>query len=96
MFKKINILTLAILAWSFAGSAVAQVSGVYGTAGTLASAGAIIIDNTANPGKPGVVTNMATQVGGKAFNVNNSFNIDAIQVMQRDISVTPHRLDNDP
>lgn len=50
---------------------------------TVGSCGSIIIDNTANPGRPGLVTNMDTNVGGKAFGVGNSFKIDGIQVMQR-------------
>jgi len=74
-----------------------SVAGVYGASGTIAANGAIIIDNTPNPGTPGIVTNMATNVGGKNFGVNNSFNIDGIQVMQRvtgtaSVAYTPHHL----
>lgn len=69
-----------------------SVTGGYGASGTIAAGGAIIIDNTPNPGSPGVVTNMATNVGGKNFGVNNSFNIDGIQVMQRDVTFSPHHL----
>ena len=69
-----------------------SVAGVYGASGTIAANGAIIIDNTPNPGSPGIVTNMATNVGGKNFGVNNSFNIDGIQVMQRDVTFSPHHL----
>ncbi len=69
-----------------------SVAGVYGASGTIAAGGAIIIDNTPNPGSPGIVTNMATNVGGKNFGVNNSFNIDGIQVMQRDVTFSPHHL----
>jgi len=54
------------------------------TTGGVVSGGAIIIDNTPNPGTPGIVTNMATVVGGKNFGLGNSFNIAGIQVMQRD------------
>lgn len=67
--------------------------GSYGTTtGNIASSGAIIIDNTPNPGTPGIVTNMNTNVGGKNFGAGNAFNINGIQVMQRDISITPHAL----
>lgn len=69
-----------------------SVAGVYGASGTIAANGAIIIDNTPNPGTPGIVTNMATNIGGKNFGVNNSFNIDGIQVMQRDVTFSPHHL----
>lgn len=69
-----------------------SVAGTYGASGTIAANGAIIIDNTPNPGTPGIVTNMATNVGGKNFGVNNSFNIDGIQVMQRDVTFSPHHL----
>lgn len=69
-----------------------SVAGVYGASGTIAANGAIIIDNTPNPGSPGIVTNMATNVGGKDFGVSNSFNIDGIQVMQRDVTFSPHHL----
>lgn len=69
-----------------------SVAGAYGASGTLAAGGAIIIDNTPNPGTPGVVTNMATNVGGKNFGINNSFDIDGIQVMQRDVTFSPHHL----
>lgn len=68
-----------------------SVTGTIGS-GNVAANGAIIIDNTPNPGTPGIVTNMATIVGGKRFGVNNSFNIDAVQVMQRDVNFTPNRL----
>lgn len=54
------------------------------TTGGVVSGGAIIIDNTPNPGTPGIVTNMATVVGGKNFGLGNSFSIAGIQVMQRD------------
>lgn len=68
-------------------------TGSYGTStGTISSSGSIIIDNTPNPGTPGVVTNMNTNVGGKNFGAGNAFNINAIQVMQRDISVDPQKL----
>ena len=67
-------------------------AGAYGASGTIAAGGAIIIDNTPNPGSPGIVTNMATSVGGKNFGVNNSFNINGIQVMQRDVTYSPHHL----
>lgn len=69
-----------------------SVAGVYGASGTIAANGAIIIDNTPNPGTAGIVTNMGTNVGGKNFGVNNSFSIDGIQVMQRDVTFSPHRL----
>lgn len=69
-----------------------SVAGTIGTSGTIAAGGAIIIDNTANPGTPGVVTNMGTNVGGKNFGVNNSFSINGIQVMQRDVTFSPHHL----
>lgn len=62
------------------------------TTGSIVSSGAIIIDNTPNPGTPGIVTNMSTVVGGKNFGIGNSFNLDGIQVMQRDNTTTPHRL----
>lgn len=69
------------------------VTGSYGTTtGNIAAGGAIIIDNTPNPGTPGIVTNMNTNVGGKNFGAGNSFNIDGIQVMQRDITASPHNL----
>lgn len=57
--------------------------------GGVVSGGAIIIDNTPNPGTPGIVTNMATVVGGKNFGLGNSFNIAGIQVMQRDTTTDP-------
>lgn len=60
--------------------------------GNVATNGAIIIDNTPNPGTPGVVTNMSTNMGGKQFGSANAFNINAIQVMQRDITTSPHSL----
>lgn len=69
------------------------VAGTYGTTtGNIAASGAIIIDNTPNPGTPGIVTNMNTNVGGKNFGAGNAFNIDGIQVMQRDITASPHNL----
>lgn len=69
------------------------VAGTYGTTtGNIAVSGAIIIDNTPNPGTPGIVTNMNTNVGGKNFGAGNAFNIDGIQVMQRDITASPHNL----
>lgn len=69
------------------------VAGTYGTTtGNIAANGAIIIDNTPNPGTPGIVTNMNTNVGGKNFGAGNAFNIDGIQVMQRDITISPHNL----
>ena len=70
-----------------------SVTGTYGTTnGNIDDRGVIIIDNTPNPGTPGVITNMATNVGGKNFGVNNSFSIDGIQVMQRDVTFSPHHL----
>lgn len=59
------------------------------TTGGVVSGGAIIIDNTPNPGTPGIVTNMATVVGGKNFGLGNSFSIAGIQVMQRDTTTDP-------
>ncbi len=54
-----------------------------GAAGSAQALNSIIIDNTPNPGTPGVVTNMATATGGKNFGYGDSFNISGIQVMQR-------------
>lgn len=64
------------------------------TTGGVVSGGAIIIDNTPNPGTPGIVTNMATVVGGKNFGLGNAFNISGVQVMQRDTTTdtTKHLL----
>lgn len=67
-------------------------TGVIGAAvGGIVSAGAIIIDNTPNPGTPGIVTNMATTVGGKNFGAGNAFSINGIQVMQRDTTTNPSK-----
>lgn len=69
------------------------VAGSYGSStGNIAANGAIIIDNTPNPGTPGIVTNMNTNIGGKNFGAGNAFNIDGIQVMQRDATANPHNL----
>jgi len=69
--------------------------GTYSTtpgSGNLTPDGAVIIDNTPNPGTPGITTNMSTNLGGKQFGVANSFNINSIQVIQRDANATPHNL----
>lgn len=65
-------------------------TGTIGAAtGGVVSGGAIIIDNTANPGTPGIVTNMSTVVGGKNFGLGNAFSIAGVQVMQRDTTTDP-------
>lgn len=52
--------------------------------GNIAGVGAIIIDNTPNPGTPGVMTNMQTHVGtGNNLNIINQFDFDGLQVFQR-------------
>ncbi|HEX5337540.1 MAG TPA: hypothetical protein VFW53_03810, partial [Gallionella sp.] len=57
----------------------------------------VIIDNTPNPGSPGVVTNMATNATAvmKGLGEGNEIEVKLggeIQVMQRDNKVTPHDL----
>lgn len=57
----------------------------------------IIIDNTPNPGTPGVVTNMATNAASvmKGFGQGNEIEVKLggeIQVMQRDATISPHDL----
>lgn len=76
---------------SVSNNATGTYSAAPGT-GNLIADGAIIIDNTSNPGSPGITTNMNTNLGGKQFGVANAFNINSIQVMQRDTSVSPHNL----
>ncbi|OIR19806.1 hypothetical protein GALL_06900 [mine drainage metagenome] len=57
----------------------------------------IIIDNTPNPGSPGIVTNMATNAASvmKGLGEGNEIEVKLggeIQVMQRDANVNPHDL----
>ncbi len=57
----------------------------------------IIIDNTPNPGSPGVVTNMATNAAAVMRGLGEGNEIEVslggqIQVMQRDATVSPHGL----
>lgn len=57
----------------------------------------VIIDNTPNPGSPGVVTNMATNAAAvmKGLGEGNEIEVKLggeIQVMQRDNKVNPHDL----
>lgn len=57
----------------------------------------IIVDNTPNPGSPGIVTNMATNAPAvmKGLGDGNEIEVQLggdIQVMQRDNKVTPHDL----
>lgn len=52
--------------------------------GNVAGVGAIIIDNTTNPGTPGITANMQTTVGtGGNLNVANQFGTNGLQVLQR-------------
>ena len=54
------------------------------TIGNIAGTGAVIIDNTPNPGTPGIVANMQVKVGGARYlNNTNHLNYDGLQVMQR-------------
>lgn len=69
------------------------------TSGSIGGPGnsVIIVDNTPNPGSPGVVTNMATNATAvmKGLGEGNSIEVQLggeIQVMQRDNTVTPHDL----
>lgn len=72
------------------------VSGTYQNppaTGNIAAGGGVIIDNTPNPGTAGIMGNMGASVNGNAnYAIANAFNIDSIQVMQRDTSTTPHSL----
>lgn len=57
----------------------------------------VIIDNTPNPGSPGVVTNMATNAASvmKGLGEGNEIEVKLggeIQIMQRDNKVNPHDL----
>ncbi len=57
----------------------------------------IIVDNTPNPGTPGITTNMATNAASlmKGLGEGNEIEVKLggdIQVMQRDNTVTPHDL----
>lgn len=52
--------------------------------GNVAAVGAILIDNTPNPGTPGIMTNLETRVGtGNNLNIVNQFDFDGLQVFQR-------------
>ena len=69
------------------------------TAGSIGGPGssAIIIDNTPNPGSPGLVTNMATNAAAVMQGLGQGNEIEVrlggdIQVMQRDAKVSPHDL----
>ncbi len=57
----------------------------------------VIVDNTPNPGSPGVVTNMATNAAAVMRGLGEGNEIEVklggqIQVMQRDNTVNPHDL----
>lgn len=69
------------------------------TSGSIGGPGSsvVIIDNTPNPGSPGVVTNMATNAAAvmKGLGQGNEIEVKRggeIQVMQRDAKVSPHEL----
>jgi len=54
------------------------------TMGNIADLGAVILDNTPNPGTPGIMSNMQTKVGGARYlNNTNHISYDGLQVMQR-------------
>jgi len=77
-------------------------AGISGTSGTVYADGAVIIDNTPNPGTPGISTNMRIEgvntagtncTSTKQYGVCNSFSQAAIQVMQR-VSFEPTLIDH--
>lgn len=74
-------------------------AGLSCSAGSIGGPGGsvVIIDNTPNPGSPGVVTNMATNAAAvmKGLGGGNEIEVKLggeIQVMQRDAAVAPHDL----
>ncbi|MEQ1556061.1 MAG: hypothetical protein ABL915_04605 [Gallionella sp.] len=78
-------------------------AGTNGASGTVSGTGSIIIDNTPNPGTPGISANMSITGGGttigstpcsgtKQYGVCNSFSQASIQVMQR-VSYSPKLID---
>lgn len=55
-----------------------------GSTGNISAIGAILIDNTPNPGTPGIMTNLETRVGtGNNLNIINQFDFNGLQVFQR-------------
>lgn len=60
------------------------ISSMGGSVGNIAAVGAIMVDNTPNPGTPGIMTNLETRVGtGNNLNIINQFDFDGLQVFQR-------------
>ena len=79
------------------------IAGANGASGTVSGTGSIIIDNTPNPGTPGISANMSITGGGttigstpcsgtKQYGVCNSFSQASIQVMQR-VTFAPKLVD---
>lgn len=79
------------------------VSGINGGMNTVSGQGSIIVDNTPNPGTPGISANMSiftgttflgstSCLGTQLYGVCNSFSQGAIQIMQR-VAFTPTLID---
>ena len=52
--------------------------------GNVAAEGAVVIDNTPNPGTPGIMSNLETKVGGARYlNNTNHISFNGLQIMQR-------------
>lgn len=51
--------------------------------GNMSEFGATIIDNTPNPGQPGMLNNMKVSLGGSNLNISNTVSFEGIHIMQR-------------